>query len=157
MTNQPAHPPLAASLLACDKATGDTRALVSQLQARDRWRLWLLGGITTVLWVLATFSIVLLVWFYIVYVQPKLAKLSADSEMPEVMVNFVIVGELAAQYLACTAIAVLLAALCTIWLVFATRRATLRQVSEQLTLISGQLAELRELQLRSGPTASPPV
>jgi hypothetical protein len=147
---------LADSLLACDAASPCSHALLSQLHARDRLRLRLLGGATMLMWMLATLSIVLLVWFYFEYVQPKLAKLSADSTMPEVMQNFVDLGELVAQYIACVATAMLLAALSTVWLVFATRRATIRQVSEQLATISRQLSELRELQLRESGTRGPP-
>jgi|GEM_PF-2822932 len=134
---------LGRSLLACDETPGGTLASLARLAERDRWRMRLLGGVTLFLWVAAAASVFLLVFVYVVYVEPKLAKLSSDSHLPVETRNLVDVGSLTAQYVVGVTTASLLAALSTVWLVFASRRATLRQVSEQLTVISHQLMELR--------------
>jgi hypothetical protein len=147
---------LGRALLACDTSLGnDPRQTAGRVLDLDRWRVRVLAGIAVFWWLLAVAGVFFMVWFYFVYLEPRLVKLSTDySAFPEETQRWITVGEIAANYIAGLAAILLLAAVSTVWLVFATRRATLRQVNAQLREISEQLRQIQQV-LAKSPAASP--
>ncbi len=159
------EPDLGKALLQLDAAqlagVPGARAQVAQVLARDRrWlKLWTL--LTLAAWLLAVALVLgVLILFGLLF--PLMARLrQADARITEqeraaalerasetfamgTLLIAVSVGVLAA------------AALSTVFLLFASRRATLRQVSANLLEVSEQIRQLRELLTRLPPTPPAP-
>jgi hypothetical protein len=124
----------------------DARQLRADLIARDRWRLRLLAGVTALLWVGGIAGVLYMIFqfnqFIIAYAphhEDEGARWYASAEFSAKM-------KLHHSLEACEAAvpALLLAALCTVWLVLSSRRATLNQINLSLGEISEQLRQLRQ-------------
>jgi hypothetical protein len=118
---------------------------------RDRRRVWWLTALTIALWAAAILMVLaMLVAFGLVFpLQAKLrdpaelARLPAEMQQDaqfkaQIAFQMVVVG------VTCSVGILAMAALATILLVLATRRATLRQINASLLEISQQLKELRQ-------------
>jgi hypothetical protein len=146
-------------LVARHARPAEPRRLTSELMARD-WRMGLLAGITALLWIGGIAGVLyMIVCFnrFIVaysgadeameyYKSPKSVghENSVDRGTMK-MWEFEAKMKLHHSLEACLAAvpALLLAALGTIWLVFWSRRATLKQINLSLAEISSQLREMR--------------
>jgi hypothetical protein len=133
-------------------ATSDPKRMSDQVIERDRGRIRLLVGAATLLWVLAAAGVAWLIFLYFVIVVPRLNAYAAhrvdlQNDWSEWIRAFNSCAEI---LLACIA-ALLLAAISTVLLILASRRATLRQIKADLAVISNQLRGLRPEQ----PTQSP--
>lgn len=129
--------------------TSEARQLTWKILERDRQRVRLLSGLTISVWVLALIVILLVIIGPGIYSRQWGAELLAIEEQGTVSVTQrnQLQHELraAVQLGMLSSVAMLtLAALCTALLVFASRRATLRQVNASLAEISEQLKELRQ-------------
>src|SRR5262245_53018330 len=146
--------------------------VAAKVIARDSRRVKWLTGMTVLLWVLAVAAIVFLVATYDSAITPKqrlifdterklnTSEVRADPAEEEKLErklyrNNAIVS--VAMWMGTAALAVTvgvlaLASLGTVLLVFATRRATLRQIQASLAEISAQLADLRQ-RTTAGPTS----
>jgi hypothetical protein len=135
---------LGRALLACEAPPGhDTRQMIGRVLERDRWRMRLLTLWTLLLWLLLAAGVLFMVWFFFLFLEPRLWKIQQDQNSRD-MKAWVTVGGWAAWFVAALALTTLLAALSTVWLVFASRRATLRQVNAQLAEISEQLRQIQQ-------------
>lgn len=137
------------NVAATPAAESQAREQARQIAHRDRWGVRLLASLAVLLWLAAAVGVLFVVWLAIWYVFPKHRKLAADfAVMPVEQIVLVqqsnlIVWELCVEVIAGSFIALTLAALCTVWLVFWSRRATLREVNANLVAISEQLRLLR--------------
>jgi ABC-type phosphate/phosphonate transport system permease subunit len=130
----------------------DPRQLAEQVLRRDRRRVRLLTGLTLLLWLLAAAGIGLVLYgFYWHWVpkQMQLMKHTAEGVVdPDTRVRVEQFHlDVVAKAVAVMAISVAIlgvATLCTVLLIFASRRATLRQVNASLLEISEQLSQLRQ-------------
>jgi hypothetical protein len=129
----------------------DARQQTWKILERDRRRVWWLTAITIALWAAAIGMVLLmLVAFGLVF--PLQAKLRDPAELarlpPEVQKDAQFKAQIAFQMVTvgvtCSVGILALAALATILLVVASRRATLRQINASLLEISQQLRELRQ-------------
>jgi hypothetical protein len=118
---------------------------------RDRRRVWWLTAITVTLWAAAILMVLaMLVAFGLVF--PLQAKLRDPAELarlpPEMRQDAQFKAQIAFQMVTvgvtCSVGILAMAALATILLVLASRRATLRQINASLLEISQQLRELRQ-------------
>src|SRR5262245_2253929 len=126
----------------------DPRQLTRRVLRRDRLRLRILAGLTTLFWFLGAVGIFLLIWTFLIWVAPKLIQVAREQGVRPVLVEVMAKGMAGvAVCVACLA----LAALFTIFLILASRRATLRQVNAQLREISEEVKSLRP----SGQTPPP--
>jgi hypothetical protein len=145
---------------AAGPAVPDPRAMTDRILDRDRRRVRRLTWLTIGVWLLAAGLVLfLLVTFGLMF--PALAKLKNPANparvtpaQREMMLNELEIGFKVMSVAITFTVGVLaLAALCTVGLVLATRRATLRQVNANLVEIGEQLKQLR-LGLRP-PAAAP--
>jgi hypothetical protein len=146
---------LSRALLACEAPLGnDTRQLIGRVLERDRWRVRLLTTLTLFLWLLTAVGV--FVWGYLWFsaMQPRLLAKAENRAHIDDSSAWVTIGSAAAKTLMAVTTTTLLAASSTIWLVFATRRATLRQVNAQLAEISEQLRQIQQT-LAKPSTAAP--
>ena len=137
--------------LDADKLAGDdARQQTWKILERDRRRVWWLTAITIALWAGAILMVFgMLVAFGLVF--PLQAKLRDPAELarlpPEMRQDAQFKAQIAFQMVTvgvtCSVGILAMAALATILLVLATRRATLRQINASLLEISQQLKELR--------------
>lgn len=138
---------LSAALLACDSAPGeDIRQMVGRVLEQDQARVRFLARATVVLWVLAAAGVLLMVWCFLHYLEPKLwvhAHAQNTEGARSVAGYWVMISGVTAWVVGALAAIVLFAAVTTVWLIFSSRRATLRQVNVQLTEISRQLRDLQ--------------
>ena len=134
----------------------DVRQQTWKILERDRRRVWWLTTITVALWAAAILMVLgMLVAFGLVF--PLQAKLRDPAELarlpPEMRQDAQFKAQIAFQMVTVgvtVSVGILaLAALATICLVLASRRATLRQINASLLEISQQLKELRQ-----GPTTA---
>lgn len=145
---------LGRALLALDSAqlagNPDARHQTWKILERDRRRVWWLTAITVALWASAILMVcAMLVAFGLVF--PLQAKLRDPTELarlaPEMQQDAQFKAQIAFQMVVvgvtCSVGILAMAALSTILLVLATRRATLRQINANLLEISQQLKELR--------------
>jgi hypothetical protein len=118
---------------------------------RDRRRVWWLTAITVTLWAAAILMVLaMLVAFGLVF--PLQAKLRDPAELarlpPEMRQDAQFKAQIAFQMVTvgvtCSVGILAMAALSTVLLVLASRRATLRQINASLLEISQQLKELRD-------------
>ncbi len=139
----------------------DARAQVAQVLARDRRRLKLWTLLTLATWLLAVVLVLgVLVFFGLLFPMYAHLRQGGDPRMTEQERAAAL--EWAPQAFAmgtvfiAVAVGVLAtAALSTVCLLFAARRATLRQVSANLMEVSEQIKQLRELLTRLPP--APPA
>ena len=118
---------------------------------RDRHRVWWLTAITITLWA-AAIGMVFLMLIAFALVFPLQAKLRDPAQVarlpPEMRQDAQFKAQIAFQMVTvgvtCSVGILAMAALSTILLVLATRRATLRQINASLLEISQQLKELRD-------------
>src|SRR5688572_24012942 len=144
---------LGSALLALDPdklAGDDARQQTWKILERDRRRVWWLTAITIALWAGAILMVFgMLVAFGLVF--PLQAKLRDPAELarlpPEMRQDAQFKAQIAFQMVTvgvtCSVGILAMAALATICLVIASRRATLRQINASLLEISQQLKELR--------------
>lgn len=124
----------------------DVAALTARVLRRDRWRVWLLG----VLCILAWMAVVMVPWATLLPMLAKVATLNREvgPTPAEQQRHVILVAEVLKKGIVVTIvdnlIAMFVAALCTVLLVFASRRATLRQLNARLAEISAQLRALRK-------------
>jgi hypothetical protein len=128
----------------------DVNALTHGVLRRDRWRMWVLGTLCVIAWML----VVMLPWATIL---PMLAKVidhfahvdpfasppaTTKPQSPDMveLLQIVKVGTMA-TFIGSIA-SMFMAALCTVSLIILSRRATLRQVNARLAEISDQLKAL---------------
>jgi hypothetical protein len=130
----------------------DVRRQTQVVLDRDRRRLRLITGLTVAVWLFATFLVCSgLVSFGLTF--PRQAKLVQDIEnreldaqqrdeaQREVLVSFM-KGVMLIAFSVCI---MALAALCTVMLIVASRRASLRHMNAGLMEIAGELAQLRQV------------
>jgi hypothetical protein len=131
-------------------AVPDARQQTWNILARDRGRVRLLTGITALVWLFAALLVVGgLVGFGMII--PKQEKLMRDLEDGKLtpaqrddIQRTLLVGFQKGTLLIAFSVAVMsLTVVCTILLILATRRATLRHVNASLVEISEQLKQLR--------------
>jgi hypothetical protein len=132
-------------------AACDARELTRRILKRDRWRVRLLAGLTIALWSLAALGILLVLSAFLnLYPKQKqllrdieLGKISAETREGVERFHWMVVEK--ATVVVAGLVAILaLAAIGTVLLVLASRRATLRQVNANLLEISEQLKQLRK-------------
>jgi hypothetical protein len=137
---------LGRALLDLDAGTSppDPRLLTRRILDRDRRRIRLLAGLATLFWTFTALGVVCLCPFYVMIVAPRLRAYQIGSaQLANDWDDWAMVGEWAAYWgLACV-LALLLAAVCTVLLVLASRRATLRQINASLLTLSEQLKQLQ--------------
>jgi hypothetical protein len=125
----------------------DPRRLSAEIIARDRWRVRLLAGLTALLWLVGIAVVLYMIfWFnrFIIAYGPLPDPDGREWKAFVVSDQFHAKMELHHSLEVCEAAvpALLLAALCTVWLVLTSRRATLNQINISLAEISAQLREL---------------
>jgi hypothetical protein len=129
----------------------DVKEMTRRVLERDRRRVWWLTALTVALWLVAL-GMVLGVFVAFGLLFPKQAKLVQDIEQGKIdpalrdrmHLKNQVVGNMINLLMAGSVGVLGLAALGTVLLVVASRRATLRQVSASLLEISEQLKRLRE-------------
>jgi hypothetical protein len=133
----------------------DPRQLTRAVLARDRRRVRLLAGLATVFWVLTAAGVVSFCPFYVMNVAPRLRAYAAGrAQLQNDWGAWATVGEWAAYLSLGCVIALLLGAICTVLLVLASRRATLRQINAGLAEVSAQLKQLGAAAGFPGPTGA---
>lgn len=141
----------------------DPRQLAGKVLQRERWRVRLLAGLTILFWLVAAAGVFFVLWVATWHLYPKQQKLMHDATLGKLPVDKVVeiqalhfqVVELCTRIVAAAFVALTLAALGTVLLVLVSRRATLRQINDQLAEISEQL---KQLQLPSAnPSHRPPA
>jgi hypothetical protein len=131
--------------LAPSPAAPDPRELTRNVLGRDRRRVRLLTVLATLFWVLTTAGTVCLCPFYVIVVAPRLRAYQAGRARLEHDWNdWAMVGDWAAYWVLACILSLLLAAVCTVLLILASRRATLRQINASLVVVSEQLKQLRQ-------------
>jgi hypothetical protein len=129
----------------------DARQLTWRILERDRRRMRRLSGVTVGVWLLAA-AMVLAALVGFGFLFPQQAQLLNDIDhgkltaaQREEAQRALLVGFQKGTLMMGFSVAVLaLAALCTVLLIFVSRRATLRQINSSLVEISEQLQRLRE-------------
>jgi hypothetical protein len=131
----------------------DLRAQTWKIMERDRRRVWWWTAATIALW---SAAILMVLWMLVAFglLMPMQAKLRDDAqlarggmtpEMREVaQFKAQIVFQMITVGVTCSVGILALAALATVFLVLASRRATLRQINASLLEISEQLKQLRQ-------------
>jgi hypothetical protein len=138
-------------LIARHSPPPEPRQLSMELIARDRWRVRLLAGLATLLWLGGIVGLLYMVFwfnrFVIAYSPAQSQPTGTDQHLSSWYTSqeFHAKMELHHSLEACLVAvpALLLAALCTVWLIFSSRRATLNQINISLAEISAQLRQLR--------------
>jgi hypothetical protein len=122
----------------------------SEIIFRDRWRVRVLAGVTAALWLGGIAGMLYMVFWFNEFVQvttPPWDRTAAHvfQSAPGLEV-FHTMRELHHSLEGCMVAvpALLLAALCTVWLVFSSRKATLNQINVSLASISQQLRDMRQ-------------
>jgi hypothetical protein len=125
-------------------AAPDPRQLTRKILARDRRRVRLLTGLAALFWVLAVAGLALLIWQYFKSLAPRLgAYVDGRRDFQQDASVWLVIGTAGAGIILASIIALLLAAICTVLLISASRRATLRQINANLLEISDQLKRLQ--------------
>jgi hypothetical protein len=136
---------------AANRSPVDARALTDRILTRDRRRVRALTWLTVGTWLgAAAIVLFLLVMFGLIF--PALAKLRDDkfqdritpAQKEQMQRELEISFKMGSVVITMAVGALSLAGLCTLWLVVATRRATLRQVNANLVEITEQLKQLRQ-------------
>lgn len=157
---------LGKALLQCDLTAGDTAANARQqadaILRRDTWRVRALAGLTIFFAALGTIGISSLIYVFNVYISPSIHKLAHDILIDKgpieyerlskvTRVIFYFTGNMITWLGTCSLAALLLAFLAAVVLIFASRRAALRQVNVSLLEISRQLQELQQTMKKETP------
>jgi hypothetical protein len=129
----------------------DPRQLAGKVLARERWRVRLLATLTVLLWLLAAAGVFFVLYVATWHLYPKQQQLMRDATLGKLPVEKVVerqavhfrMIEICTQVVAAAFVALTLAALGTVLLVLASRRATLRQINAQLAEISEQLKQMQ--------------
>lgn len=129
----------------------DPQQLAGKVLQQERGRIRLLTGLTILLWMVAAAGVFWVIYVATWHLYPKQHKLIRDATLGNMRVEEVVaiqalhfqVLELCTRVVAAAFVALTLAALCTVLLVLVSRRATLRQINNQLAEISGQLKQLQ--------------
>jgi len=137
----------------------DPRHLARKVLQRERWRVRLLTGLTVLLWLLAAAGVFFVIYIATWHLYPKQQQLMQDATLGKLPVEQIVeiqailfqMVEICTRVLAAAFVALTLAALSTVLLVLASRRATLRQINASLTEISEQLKQLRLAQAGRSP------
>jgi hypothetical protein len=126
--------------------------LARSVIARDRWRVRLLAGLATLFWVLTAAGVIWQIVFYFMYVVPRLRAYEAGRlQFQNDWSEWLLAGDLAAKLNLACIIALLSGAICTVLLILASRRATLRHINANLAEIGEQLKQLRLEQAAQSP------
>jgi hypothetical protein len=144
-----------------------TQELCQALQSRDRWRIRFLAGVTALLWLGGIAGMLYMVfWFnrFIVLYSPHRPEprstMTTENELQRwyTTEEFHAKMELHHSLEACMVgiPLLLLAALCTVWLVFSSRQATLRQINFSLVALARQLQEMRQAALQAVASSGKP-
>jgi len=138
----------------------DAHAQTWRVLERDRRRVWWLTALTMTLWAGA---ILMVLWMLVAFglLFPLQAKLKDPAELnrlpPEMQAkaqdDAQIVFQMITVGVTCSVGILALAALSTVFLVVASRRATLRQVNASLLEISEQLKSLKQTLEKPGAVA----
>jgi hypothetical protein len=149
--------------LDADKVAAEPNAaqLTQPILDRDKRRVRLLTGLTIATWVVAGLLIlcVLLAFIFIIIpqiktlTQNKAGNLTSDQTLSILRMHTLMVLK-SSILIAFSVLAMTAAALLTVLLIFASRQATLRQVTANLAEVSQQLKNLRSS--RSGPAPDAP-
>jgi hypothetical protein len=138
-------------------AVPDAQGLTQKVLERDGRRVRLLTVLTVAVWLLAAALILLdLVWFgFILPAQAHLREMTTagkgtQAERDELQHQIVKSFEMGTLVICFSVLVMAFAALCTVLLIQASRRATLRQVNASLLVISEQLRQARLAPPRSG-------
>lgn len=127
------------------------RRQAQRIQRWDRWRVGLLAVLTLLLWLAAAAGILFVIFIATANLYPKQRILIEQSALipAERLIEYqgqqLAALEICTDIIMASIVALLLAALCTVWLVLSSRRATLRQVNAQLAEIAEQLRRLQSL------------
>lgn len=142
----------------------DPRQLTQQFLQRERRRVRLLTALAILLWLLAAAGVFFVVYVALEHLYPKHRKLMRDTALGNLPVEQIVerqalhfqAVEICTLVIAASFAALTLAALCTVLLVLASRRATLHQINTNLAEISEQLKHLRLAPSNpsSGPTGT---
>ncbi|MCI0455931.1 MAG: hypothetical protein L0Z62_02990 [Gemmataceae bacterium] len=133
-------------------AAPDPRQLTRNILGRDRRRVRLLTCLSLFFWLLAVAAVGLLVWFYFMYLAPRLnAYVAGRADFERDAAIWLDVGNMSVLVILGCVVALFLAALCTVRLILVSRRATLRQINANLAEISEQLKLLRPSSARESP------
>jgi ABC-type Fe3+ transport system permease subunit len=131
---------LAKALLRDDNPI-DLQALTQSVLRRDRRRMWVLGFLCLVAWML----VVMLPWATVLPMLARVVQLRGDLSLNAAQQKensslvLEVVREGTISTFICSVASMLVAAICTVSLVILSRRATLRQVNVRLADISSQL------------------
>ncbi|HEY7425161.1 MAG TPA: hypothetical protein VH682_13100 [Gemmataceae bacterium] len=139
--------------------TPDPRQLAGKVLQRERWRIRLLTGLTILFWLVAAAGVFFVIYVATWHLYPKQQQLMRDATLGKLPVDKVIeiqaihfqMVELCTRLVAAAFVALTLAALCTVLLVLVSRRATLRQINDQLAEISEQLKRLQLASAHQSP------
>lgn len=124
----------------------DAHELTRKIFEGDRRRVRLLVALATGFWTLAVGGVIGLIAFYFLYIAPRMdAYAEARHRLEDDWNDWLTAGNMIAGIALASIVAVLLAAVCTVLLIAASRRATLRQINANLTKISEQLKSLRQM------------
>lgn len=138
------------NLDATASANAEARQQAQKVIRRDRWRVRALTGLTIILWLGAAAGVLFVLYVFTVFLFPRQRVLTRDSgRMPaesviEAQMHNVAALELCTDIATAAFISLALAALCTVWLILSSRRATLREVNSRLAEISEQLRQLQQ-------------
>jgi hypothetical protein len=133
-------------LIARHSPPAEPHRLSAEIVSRDHWRIRLLGGVTALLWLGGIAGVLYMIfWFNRFIIAYTPGPLGDPHDQPGWQL-FHIVRELHHSLEGCMAavLALLLAGLCTVWLVFSSRRATLNQINNSLVEISEQFRQMRQ-------------
>jgi len=115
--------------------------------ARHNRRLTLLTAFTVCLWLFAAAGILVFHFGFLIFFLPKINQLLSHPDDPKLQAHWGGVVHafetVSVPVVTAGVAAMVLAAICTVLLILASRRATLRQVNAHLAEISEQLRQLR--------------
>lgn len=144
------------SLLRWDAAgrkPDDPSVLTEKFLRRDRWRVRLLTACVVGMWLVAIAGIGLHFFFVSQFIGPKIVHrvqeaAGTEENLPQrVHDTYILLQAIAKESVVLvsgTVLAVVLAGVSSVFLIFASRKSTLRQVNANLMAISEQLSRLRE-------------
>jgi hypothetical protein len=136
-------------------AAPDPRQLTRNILERDQRRVRLLATVAFIFWVLTVAGVGVLLWFYFLHVSPRLgAYVAGRRQFREDADVWLLVSDATAKIIAACLVGLLLAAVSTVVLILASRRATLRQINANLVEISEQLKLLLQHRAPGAPEAT---